>query len=67
MFEMRPFLFLRDGLTAGISTPVIFDVLNREGKEVAKIHRDGTKWRIQADHSDGEARFNSTDEALASL
>lgn len=69
MLEMRPWMFLRHGFTSGSGTPVIFDVLDREGKQVARIHRDGKKWRVQSmkDHRYGETRFNSPDEALASL
>jgi hypothetical protein len=68
MFEKRPLLFCH-GFTAGPETPVVFNVLDREGGEVAQIHRDGTKWRIQfkGDYNSGEARFDSSDEALASL
>jgi hypothetical protein len=63
MFEKRPWMFV------GIGTPVVFDVLNREGKNVARIHRDGTKWFVQSmeDYSYRETRFNSPDDALASL
>ena len=69
MFEKRPWMFLRDGITAGIGKPVVFDVLNREGKKVARIHRYGGKWRVQSmeDYSYRETRFNSPDEALASI
>lgn len=68
MFEKRPLLFC-GGFTAATETPVVFNVLDREGKEVVQIHRDGTKWRVQfkGDYSSGDARFNSPDEALASL
>jgi hypothetical protein len=63
MLEKRPWMFCGTGI------PVIFDVLNRERKEVARIHRDGTKWFVQFmdDYRYSEARFNSPDEALASL
>lgn len=69
MFEIRPWMFLRDGLTTGSGTPVVFDVLSREGNKVARIHRDGVKWRIQFmdDYSYGRARFSSPNEALAYL
>ena len=69
MLEKRPWMFLCDGLTAGTGIPVVFDVLNQERKKVARIHRDGTKWRVQLmdDYSYSEARFNNPDEALASL
>lgn len=69
MFEKRPWMFLRAGFTAGIGTPVVFNVLNREGVKVARIHRDGTKWRVQSmeDYSYSETRFSSPDEALASI
>jgi hypothetical protein len=68
MFEKRPFLFV-GGVTPETETPVGFNVLDPEGKEVAQILRDGNKWRVQfkGDYHSGEARFNSSDEAFASL
>lgn len=72
MFEMRPFLYVG----CGNLTPVVFDVFIRDGKNVARIHRDGAsnnaKWRVQCvdDYSYGEygeTEFNSPDEAFAYL
>ena len=69
MFGMRPWMFLRDGL-AGTGIPVVFNVFDGDGEQVARICRFGrTKWRVQFmhDYSYSGIRFNSPNEALASL
>jgi hypothetical protein len=70
MFEKR-LLLARGGVTAETEIPLAFDVLDHEGREVAQLHLDGNgiTWRVllKGDLRSGEARFNSSDEALASL
>ena len=40
MFEMRPWMFLRDGLAA-LGIPVVLNVFDRNGENVARICRFG--------------------------
>ncbi len=66
MFEMRPWMYLNDGTRR---RPVIFNVLDRERKVVARIDWHRAAWRVQfmADYSYVATRFKSPDEALASI
>lgn len=69
MFVMSPWMFFWDGLAA-LGIPVVVNVFNGNGEKVARICRFGrTKWRLQSmhDYGYGAVRFDSPDEALASL